>query len=165
MAADYTHHVMAAWRRARPDLDTSPVAVVSRILRAAQMLQIRLDAAIAADSELSHKGDLDTLTALRRSGEPLSPTHLAAVGQLTSGGMTNRLDRLEALGLIERSPDPTDRRAVLVALTDAGQAAADEGFAVNLAVQESLLTALTDDDRTELADLLEQMLVGLGDTV
>jgi DNA-binding MarR family transcriptional regulator len=162
---DFVSEVITSWSRVRPELDTSSVAVVTRILRAAQLLQSRLDATLAASGELSHKGDLDTLTALRRADpdKGLSPTTLAHVGQLTSGGMTNRLDRLEAGGLVERRPDPADRRAVLVTLTSAGVDLVDAAFVRNLAEQEGLLTALSSSERRQVAAILEVLLISLGD--
>ena len=162
---DYVDEVMSSWRAVRPDLDAAPIAVVSRILRAAQLIQLRLDALIGAEVALSHKGDLDTLTALRRagSGRSLSPTTLAQVGQLTSGGMTNRLDRLEASGLIAREAHPEDRRSVLVSLTPAGERVADETFAVSLAAQAALLAPLSARERGDLAAILHDLLIALGD--
>ncbi len=94
----------------------------------------------------------------------LSPTRLAHVGQLTSGGMTNRLDRLEAAGLVERRPDPDDRRAVHVSLTPAGVDVVDAAFVRNLAEQERLLSALSGAERRQAAEILERLLVSLGDT-
>lgn len=162
---DYVDEVMSSWRATRSDLDAAPIAVISRILRCAQLIQLRLDALIAADANLSHKGDLDTLTALRRagSGNSLSPTTLAQVGQLTSGGMTNRLDRLESAGLIVRHAHPDDRRAVLVSLTPVGEKLADEAFAVSLAEQQQLLTPISATEANSLAVILKKLLIALGD--
>ncbi len=163
---DFVSEVIASWSQVRPELDTRSVSVVARILRVAQILQSRLDATLAAGGELSRKGDLDTLTALRRAGPEmtLSPTTLAHVGQLTSGGMTNRLDRLEAAGLVQRHPDPDDRRAVHVSLTPAGVDLVDAAFVRNLAEQEKLLSALSGAERRQAAEILERLLVSLGDT-
>jgi len=162
---DYVDEMMSSWRAARSGLDIAPIAVISRILRSAQLIQLRLDALIAADVSLSHKGDLDTLTALRRagSGNSLSPTTLAQVGQLTSGGMTNRLDRLESAGLIVRHAHPDDRRAVLVSLTPAGEQLADDTFAVSLAAQQQLLAPLSATEADDLAATLKKLLIALGD--
>ncbi len=162
---DYVDEVMDTWRAVRPDLDTRSVAVVSRILRTAQEIQVRLDALVGSDPRLSHKGDLDTLTALRRSGagKPLSPTQLAQVGQLTSGGMTNRLDRLEDAGLITRIPHPDDRRSVLVSLTNAGAELADEAFAATLSTQTQLLSPLNAAELSELAAALKRLLLSFDD--
>lgn len=162
---DYVDELIASWRAVRPDMDTTPVAVISRVLRAAQVMQLRLDSLIGAAGGLSHKGDLDTLTALRRAGsrQSLSPTTLAQVGQMTSGGMTNRLDRLESVGLIARNPHPDDRRGVLVSLTAAGADLADEAFALSLDAQRSLLAPLSSSEQRTTARALQKLLVSLGD--
>ncbi len=162
--ADYVSGLIADWARERPELDTAPMEVVSRLLRAGQLLQARLDAVVAAHG-LSHKGDLDVLTALRRIGPPYqqTPSRLARGVQLTTGGMTNRLDRLERAGLVERRPDPADRRGILVRLTAQGQQVMDAALEAALAEQQRLLTAMPGADRAALAGILEQLLVGLGD--
>jgi len=162
---DYVDELIESWQAVRPDLDTSPLAAISRILRAAQTIQLELDAVIGSGPELSHKGDLDTLTVLRRSGsaEPLSPTTLAQQGQLTSGGMTNRLDRLEAAGLIVRQPHPDDRRSVLVSLTQSGEELADEAFAASLEAQRRLLEPLSASQQKAIAHALRPLLLAVGD--
>lgn len=160
---DFVDELVADWRQVDSNIDPTPIEVVSRIIRASQLIQQRLDALLASE-ELSHKGDLDTLTALRRAGSrPLSPSKLAQAGQLTSGGMTNRLDRLESAGLIRRDPDPDDRRSVLVALTAHGTRVADRAFQVSLDRQRQLLAALSDSDRAGIADGLRTLLISLGD--
>lgn len=161
--ADYVTQVVDEWAEVRPDLDTSPIEVVLRLLRAAHELQHRLDAVASASTSLSHKGDLDTLTALRRAGGASSPTGLAQGLQLTSGGMTNRLDRLEVGGLIRREAAEHDRRAVVVHLTATGEQVADEAFAASLAAQEQLIAGLDQDEREHLAALLSHLLMELGD--
>ncbi len=163
--ADYVDEVIRSWRAVRPDLDTSPVAVALRIDRAAQAFRSTLDAVVGSHGALTHKGDLDTLTALRRAGDgaSLAPSALAAAGQLTSGGMTNRLDRLEAAGLVERHADPNDRRGVRVTLTGAGAALADETFEDSLAVQRELLSSLSAAEQRRLADAMATLLEALGD--
>jgi len=161
---DYVSGLIADWNRERPELDTSSMEVINRLLRASQILQNRLDS-VATVHGLSHKGDLDVLTALRRSGPSyeLSPTSLARGAQLTSGGMTSRLDRLEAQGLVSRRPDPTDRRGVLVGLTEDGRRTADAAFDDLLAVEDGMLLALSETQRQILATELEQLLFSLGD--
>ena len=162
---DQVREVVTDWNRERPDLDTAHMEVVTRILRAGHLLQKRLDV-VAGGYGLSHKGDLDALAALRRSGKPyeLTPTQLARLLQLTSGGMTNRLDRLEELGLVARRPDPSDRRGTLVGLTDAALQLVEEAFASSLQTQSAVLDEISKRDRAELGRILEQLLVSLGDT-
>ena len=161
--ADYVTQVVDEWAEVRPDLDTSPIEVVLRLLRAAHVVQHELDAIASASAALSHKGDLDTLTALRRGGGSASPGELAAIVQLTSGGMTNRLDRLEIAGLIRRSPAEHDRRAIVVSLTAEGRRIADAVFEATLEAQRRLVGTLTEAERAGLAQALERLLVGLGD--
>lgn len=161
--ADYVARVVDEWAEVRPDLDTSPIEVVLRLLRAAHVMQQRLDAVASGSTALSHKGDLDTITALRRAGGSASPGELAAIVQLTSGGMTNRLDRLEAAGLVLRSPAQHDGRAIVVSLTPEGRRLADGGFEASLDAQRRMVGVLTDDDRDRLAEALERLLVGLAD--
>lgn len=140
------------------------MAVVLRILRSAQLIENRLDA-VASQHGLSHKGDLDVLTALRRVGAPneQNPSTLARGVQLTTGGMTNRLDRLEGAGLVNRRPDPEDRRGVLVELTEDGKRLVDRALDEVLAEQERLLASLPHQSRSAMADQLEQLLMSLGD--
>lgn len=164
--SDYVSAVIDDWERERPDLDTSSIGVVNRLLRTGQLVQSRLDA-LASAHGLSHKGDLDVLTALRRSGEPYeqAPSWLARAVQLTTGGMTNRLDRLENAGLVERRPDPADRRGVLVHLTEDGIEVVDAALEVGLEEQRRILGGLDAEDRETLAALLERLLVVLGDVI
>jgi DNA-binding MarR family transcriptional regulator len=162
---DAIDHVIRSWDRERPDLDVSPLGIVSRLMRAAHSIQHRLDQ-IAAAHGVSHKGDLDVLTALRRSGEPyeLSPSQLAEAVQLTSGGMTIRLDRLEHAGLVERFPNPGDRRGILVQITAVGEDLIDRAFAESLDVQRSLIERFDATDRKVFEELLRRLLLDLGDT-
>ena len=119
-ADDHIEETISAWRRERPGLDLSGMAVVARLLRVAHRFDEAQDEFFSA---LGLKpGWLDVLAALRRSGEPyrLTPTKLAEEALISTAGMTNRLDRLEQAGLVERLPDPDDRRGVLVELTGEG---------------------------------------------
>lgn len=149
------------WRASSPDLDFSPLEVTTRVLRAAHLIQTRLDR-IAAAYGLSHRGDLETLTELDMIG-PLTPSRLADDLLLTSGGMTVRLNRLQAAGLVERQPNPRDGRGVLVHLTPAGQALAHDALATLLETQSAMVGALEQSDRGRLAQLLRSLLTELGD--
>ena len=114
---DEVDELTEAWSRERADLDLSPVAVFSRITRLARHLDLaRREAFTAHDIE---SWEFDVLAALRRAGAPyeLSPGRLLRETLVTSGTMTNRVDRLAARGFVERYPDPDDRRGVIVRLT------------------------------------------------
>ena len=162
--SDYVSGIVADWNRERPGLDTSPIELTNRLLRAGQLVQARIDEVVGGFG-LSHKGDLDVLTALRRSGEPYeqTPSRLARGLQLTTGGMTNRLDRLEHAELILRGPDPSDRRGVLVRLTEHGKRVVDEALDSAIEVQDSVLGCLSKGQRTTLSGILEELLIDLGD--
>ena len=152
---DEVDRLIAAWKRERPDLDLSPLSVLSRITRIARHLDIaRRD----AFGDLENWG-FDVLAALRRAGAPhqLSPGQLMQETMVTSGTMTNRLDRLEELHLITREQDPDDGRGSLVTLTKAGVHAVDSALEDLLENERKLLKALTLKDRDTLAELLSTL--------
>ncbi|CAB4825410.1 unannotated protein [freshwater metagenome] len=152
---DEVDRLIAAWKRERPDLDLSPLAVLSRITRIARHLDI---ASRDAFADLENWG-FDVLAALRRAGAPhqLSPGQLMQETMVTSGTMTNRLDRLEELQLITREQDPDDGRGSLVTLTKSGMRAVDAALESLLENERELLGSLTAKDRELLADLLSKL--------
>jgi len=152
---DEVDRLIAAWKRERPDLDLSPLAVLSRITRIARHLDIARRDAFA---DLETWG-FDVLAALRRAGAPhqLSPGQLMQETMVTSGTMTNRLDRLEELQLITREQDPDDGRGSLVTLTKSGVRAVDTALEGLLENERELLGTLTAKDRELLADLLSKL--------
>ncbi len=152
---DEVDRLIAAWKRERPDLDLSPLAVLSRITRIARHLDIARRDAFA---DLETWG-FDVLAALRRAGAPhqLSPGQLMQETMVTSGTMTNRLDRLEELQLITREQDPDDGRGSLVTLTKSGVSAVDAALEGLLENERELLGTLTAKDRELLADLLSKL--------
>jgi DNA-binding MarR family transcriptional regulator len=154
---DEVDRLVAAWRRERPDLDVEPLEVLSRISRLARHLDRARRIAFAEHS--LEPWEFDVLTALRRAGSPyqLSPGQLLTQTLVTSGTMTNRIDRLAVKGLVQRLPDPGDRRGVLVRLTEAGRDLADEALAGLLAHERALLAELSTAQREELAGLLRQL--------
>ena len=149
------------WKRSRPDIDFSSLEMGTRVLRAAHFLQERLDR-VAAAYGLSHRGDLETLTELDLVG-PLTPSALAEDLLLTSGGMTVRLNRLQAAGLVERRPNPRDGRGVLIHLTPAGKELAEDALASLLRAQSEIVGLLEPSERSDLTRLLRTLLTGLGD--
>lgn len=161
---DRVDNILREWQQRRADLDTSALAVVSRILRAARHLQAELDS-IASSYGLSHQGDLDALTELYRADPDrgLAPTELADALLLTGGGMTVRLHRLQKAGLINRHPNPQDRRGVLVRLTPTGVQLVEHALPTVLDTQDQSIGSLQASEREQLADLLRTVLEGLGD--
>jgi DNA-binding MarR family transcriptional regulator len=153
--------ILEQWRRERPDLDPSPIGVVGRISRLARELEQRLERVYREHG--LEPGWHDVLATLRRTGPPyrLRPTEFSSALMLTSSGTTKRLDRLEQAGLIERAPDPDDRRGILITLTDAGRELIDGVTDAHLANEDRLLSALSEAERTRLADLLRKLQLGL----
>ena len=155
---DEVDDLVEAWRRERPDLDLAPVEVFSRISRLSRHLDLARKQAFA--EQRIESWEFDVLAALRRAGAPyeLSPGRLLKETLVTSGTMTNRVDRLAARGLVERLPDPSDRRGVLVRLTASGKATVDAAFESLVERERDLLAALPAKDRKQLAALLRTLL-------
>jgi DNA-binding MarR family transcriptional regulator len=158
---DHVDRIVSQWRRERPDLDTAPMALLGRLLRAAQLADANLSNGLVKYS--LPQGWFDLLAAMRRAGRPyeLTPTELMRATMLSSGGITKRLDRLAEAGLLERRADPSDRRGTLVRLTRSGKAIIDQAVATHLANEERLLRVLTRADRHDLDDLLRKLLSSL----
>lgn len=150
------------WKRERPDLDVSPMAVIGRLSEAAALISRERLAPLFARFGLQ-QGEFDVLATLRRSGEPhaLTPTDLYEATMVTSGAMTARLDRLEKAGWIRRAPHPSDRRGVVVALTEKGLALVDEALVAHVANEHEILAGLTTEDRESLAKLLAKLIGSL----
>lgn len=165
MNGDEVDRIVAAWQDEQPDLDVSPLQVLSRVTRLARHLDRDRRSAFAAHA--LDPWEFDVLAVLRRAGEPheASPGLLAAATMVTSGTMTTRLDKLEARGLVDRRTDPEDRRSVIVRLTPAGQTVVDAALAGLLERERALLAALDVDDQRRLASLLRRILAPLDDAL
>ena len=157
MTADEVDRLVEAWRRERPDLDVAPMEVLSRVTRLARHLDRARSQAF--DTHGLESWEFDVLAALRRAGKPyqLSPGRLLKETLVTSGTMTNRVDRLTARGLVERLPDPADRRGVLVQLTDAGRDSVDAAMADLLAHERTLLGSISERDQQKIARVLREL--------
>jgi DNA-binding MarR family transcriptional regulator len=152
---DEVDRIVDAWQRERPDLDVEPLTVFSRVSRLARHLDLARRSAFARGH--LETWEFDVLSALRRAGEPyrLSPGALITQTLVTSGTMTNRIDRLEDRGLVQRHRSPDDRRGVLVELTPEGLERVDAAMSDLLAVEREVLTAALDPgERLQLANLL-----------
>ena len=156
-SSDEVDLIVAAWRREAPQLDVEPLEVLSRVARLARHLdRLRRNAFSAHELET---WEFDVLAALRRAGHPheLSPGQLLVETLVTSGTMTNRVDRLTSRGLVERRPDPDDRRSVRVRLTPAGSAVVDAALADLVDAEHHLLDVLPREERRALATLLRRV--------
>ncbi|TPM98108.1 MarR family transcriptional regulator [Mesorhizobium sp. B2-1-3A] len=150
------------WKRERPDLDVSPMAVLGRLNEASSLIARDRLAPLFARFGLQ-AGEFDVLATLRRSGAPyaLTPTALYEATMVTSGAMTNRLDRLEKAGLIVRGPHPNDRRGIVVRLTGKGLALIDEALTAHVANEHEILAGLSDAEREMLARLLGKLIASV----
>jgi DNA-binding MarR family transcriptional regulator len=154
--------ILEQWARERPDLDCSPMGIVGRIS------QLQREVHLAQRATFARHGldvpSFDVLAALRRAGPPyqLTPTALMRTALVTSGAITQRLDRLEEKGLITRTRSEADGRAVVVTLTPAGRTALDAALPDHLDTERKLLEGLSGEDLQQLAGLLRKFLVTLG---
>jgi DNA-binding MarR family transcriptional regulator len=160
---DEVDRIVEAWSRERPDLDVAPLHVFSRVDRLARHLDRARRAAFAASG--LEPWEFDVLSALRRAGEPyeLSPKALLQQTLVSSGTMTNRLDRLAERGLVERRTDPNDGRGVPARLTAPGRERADDAIAVLLDAERELLAGIAPEQQRRLAELLRAFAVGFED--
>jgi DNA-binding MarR family transcriptional regulator len=159
---DAVDQILEQWARERPDLDCSPMGIIGRVT------QLQREVYLAQRATFARHGldapSFDVLAALRRAGEPyqLTPTALMRSALVTSGAITQRLDRLEEKGLITRERSEADGRAVVVTLSPAGRAALDAALPDHLETERALLEGLPAEDRERLAGLLRRLLVALG---
>lgn len=164
MEQDHVDFIQAQWAQQKPELDTSPMGVIGRISRISRHLDNLLQRNYSRFD--LNGGEFDVLATLRRSGPPyqLIPTQLFNSLMLSSGAMTNRLDRLEEAGLIKRSPNPDDRRGILVTLTGEGLALMDKAYPAHIANEEQILAVLTTAERETLTQLLRKLLLSFEDS-
>ncbi|MFE9422672.1 MarR family winged helix-turn-helix transcriptional regulator [Kitasatospora sp. NPDC006697] len=161
---DAVDDIVDQWRRERPDVDSTAMALVGRINRFQNHVALSLREFFALYG--LDFSEFDVLATLRRSGAPyeLSAGALLKSAMVTSGAITNRVDRLSGKGLVERRPSPTDRRAVLIRLTPAGRELVDTMLQPHVANEESLISALTPEECVQLDGLLRKLLAARGDT-
>jgi DNA-binding MarR family transcriptional regulator len=159
--SDSIDHILAQWKRERPELDLEMLGIIGRVRLLANRFEQRFEV-LSRKAGLT-RGLADVLAALRRGGPPyrLTPTELFNAMLVTSGGMTHRLDRLEKLGLIKRLSHPEDRRALHIELTVKGRKLIDALMSDYSTLMVSLKGALPGEDRAQLADDLRRLLATL----
>jgi len=156
-ARDSVDRLLVAWAEQRPDLDFSPVGIVTRLARVRTRIDAELAAVFAAYGLT--QADFAVIVTLRRAGEPFEQPQARLMHSLglTSGTISVRMDRLERNGIVERSADPDNARGALVRLTEKGLSLFDELAPVHLANEDRLLSALDSGERRQLADLLRRL--------
>ncbi|MBC7724902.1 MAG: winged helix-turn-helix transcriptional regulator [Burkholderiaceae bacterium] len=154
---DEVDRIVGAWSRERPDLDFAPMQVLSRVGRLSKHLDRARRAAFTASG--LETWEFDVLSALRRAGAPyqLSPKALLLQTLVSSGTMTNRIDRLVERALVERRTDPHDGRGILVVLTPAGRGSVDTAISELLVAEAEVLANLSGVDQDRLAALLRKL--------
>lgn len=154
---DEVDRIVGAWSRERPDLDFAPMQVLSRVGRLAKHLDRARRTAFAASG--LDPWEFDVLSALRRAGAPyqVSPKGLLLQTLVSSGTMTNRIDRLVERELVERRTDPHDGRGILVVLTPDGRTRVDAAISKLLAAETEVLDNLSPTEQERLAGLLRKL--------
>lgn len=161
--ADHVDMVLTQWAAQRPDLDVSPMAVIGRLSRLARVVDARLGRTFASHG--LDRASFDVLATLRRSDPPhrLTPTELMGSSMVTSGAITQRLDRLAARGLVTRTPSAKDGRSQEVSLTAEGFALVERVLPDHLATEQRILAPLDASARAELAATLATLLAAMAD--
>ncbi|ULR32879.1 MarR family transcriptional regulator [Dickeya fangzhongdai] len=159
---DRADNAYEQWRRERPDIDPFPMQVLGRLFEATQRLERDHLNPLFARFGL-RPGEFDVLATLRRSGAPyaLTPTQLYEALMMSSGGMTNRIDRLEQAQWVARQSNPQDRRGTLVTLTEQGRELMDTLVALHTDNERLALASLNEDEQQQLNLLLKKLLAGL----
>lgn len=155
---DRVDKILAQWNRERPELNVAPMGLIGRISRLSLILRSEMEKTWATFG--LNPASFDVLATLRRSGPPyrLSPGDLIASTMVTSGTMTNRIDKLVAAGLVERTPNPEDGRGFLIGLSEKGFTLVDEAVAAHVETQQKLLADLSDAEREQLDNALRGFL-------
>lgn len=155
---DKVDKIITEWNRERPDLDATSMALIGRLKKVEQFLSLEMAKTFSKHG--LNLANFDVLATLRRSGSPyaLSPNDLIKSTMVTSGTMTNRIDQLVKVGLVERINNPNDGRSVVVALTKAGFEVIDSAIVAHVDTQNKLTSNLSQDDQNHLNDLLRKFL-------
>lgn len=159
MELDRAEKAAQQWRKERPDIEVAPMVLLGRLQEAALVIARDKLNPLFAEHGLQ-PGEFDVLATLRRSGAPysLTPTALYNTAMISSGSMTNRIERLEKAGLVSRNAHPTDGRGSLVALTDAGLALIEDMIGAHVKNQKTILRTLSKTEQTQLSALLQKLL-------
>lgn len=156
---DRAENAAGQWARERPEIDTGAMVLLGRLAEAALVISRDRLNPLFARFDLQ-PGEFDVLATLRRSGKPhaLTPTELYEAAMISSGSMTNRIDRLEKVGFVMRKPNPADKRGTLVGLTVQGLALIDRVIDAHVANQQAIVSGLNAREQSQLSGLLAKLL-------
>ena len=156
---DHVDFITQQWAKERPDLDVTAMGIIGRVARLYLAYQKEMHKTFARYGLNAAK--FDVLATLRRAGAPhtLSPGALLEATMVASGTMTNRIDRLQADGLVQRTVNPEDSRSFLIALTDKGLTLIDEVVTEHVKTQASMITGLETSEIEIFQTLLSKALV------
>lgn len=157
MTDDHVDRILEQWGHERPDVDVSAMGVIGRVSRLAVDIAVQLRRVFAQFG--LEEWEFDVLATLRRHWEPfrLTAGQLVVSTMVTSGAMTNRIDRLEKRGYVRREKDPNDGRVVWVALADAGRDVIDRALPAHAANEARMVAALSEAERTQLVELVRKV--------
>lgn len=160
-ASDHVDRLRAQWSRQLPDLDTEPMAILGRAMRATLLARPDIEATFARHG--LDRGEFDVIATLLRAGPPhrLTPTQIYSTLMISSGGLTHRLDRLERAGLVRRERSSRDGRSIVAVLTEAGAAKAEAAFREDMTREARRLAHLSPEERSAIAVLLRKLLAGM----
>lgn len=155
---DRVDRILEQWRQERPDLQVAPMGTIGRIKQLNQYLVRSMEKTWSAYG--LNAASFDVLATLRRAGPPyaMSPGELMGSTMVTSGTMTHRIDQLEKAGLVSRTRSPEDGRGWLISLSRQGMELIEKAVTAHVETQAKLVAVLTDEQRTQLDDLLRQFL-------
>ncbi|MCX4029093.1 MarR family transcriptional regulator [Endozoicomonas sp. SM1973] len=153
MKKDHVDLVLEQWQQQRPDLDANPMAIFGRLSRMNSIVEPKIKAVLKSYGLTL--AEFDVLAALKRGGQPLTPTTLYNTTMLTSGAMTARLDKLEQRGFIQRQPSATDRRSLLIELTEAGLQLVDTAVVAHVENEQQMLACFSEEEKEQLAKLMK----------
>ncbi|MFT7021820.1 MAG: DNA-binding MarR family transcriptional regulator [Rhodococcus sp. (in: high G+C Gram-positive bacteria)] len=162
--SDAVDSFLAQWQLERPEMDASPMGIVGRLSRTSRLVEREIREYFAGED--MEPWEFDVLATLRRSGPPytLTPKDLVARTMVGSAAMTNRVDRLVAKDLVSRETDPSNRRSILISLTEHGHDLVERVVDGHVANAARVVADLDPGERIELDRLLRKLLISLGDT-
>mgnify|MGYP000778662336 CR=1 FL=1 len=155
---DFVDSLQAEWLEEVPNLKADPISVVARLVRLNYYIERRVDSNFSRYGLT--RGEFEVLAVLTRNPhKEITPKILQTKILITSGGLSNRISKLEAKGLLVRELDPTDRRGVILRVTPKGRALTLSAVNSHMETEQALIKGLSVSERATLASLLKKLIV------